>query len=148
MSLHTFTKIWLHLIWSTHNKERILLKDTIEKVSSFLYKYAKDKKIYMRINHVNAEHVHVLLNLPVDLPVKECLKLLKGSSSHFINQERLTPTKFSWGRGYGAFSVSESGVNKVTEYIRNQDEHHRAKSFSEEYELFIKKYGLNINRHT
>jgi len=142
MSLHTYTKIWLHLIWGTHNKEKILLKDTREKVSGFLFEYAKDKKLYMRTNHVNSDHVHVLLNLPVNITVQECLKLLKGSSSHFINQQRLTPSKFSWARGYGAFSVSESGVTKVTEYIRNQEEHHREKSFTEEYELFIKKYGL------
>jgi hypothetical protein len=68
--------------------------------------------------------------------------LFKGASSYFINSEKLLRNKFSWGRGYGAFSVSVSNVNKVVNYIKNQDEHHKVKSFTEEYELFIKQYGV------
>jgi|SRR3990172_9163613 len=96
----------------------------------------------MKINHVHIEHVHALVDLPTKLSIENCFKLLKGSSSHYINQNRLVKTKFAWARGYGAFSVSESNVSKVVDYIKNQDEHHRVKSFNEEYELFIKKYGI------
>ncbi len=107
MSLHSYSKVWLHLIWSTHNKEKVLLKDARKQVSNFLYTYAEEKKIYMRTNYVNAEHVHALVDLPTTLSIKECLKLLKGSSSHYINQNRLVNSKFRRARGYGAFSVSE-----------------------------------------
>lgn len=142
MSLHSYSKVWLHLIWSTHNKENVLLKDVRKQVSNFLYTYAEEKEIYMRINYVNAEHVHALIDLPTTLSIDECLKLLKGSSSHYINDNRLVNNKFRWARGYGAFSVSESQLKKVVDYINNQEEHHRAKSFTEEYELFMKKYGI------
>jgi hypothetical protein len=67
---------------------------------------------------------------------------LKGSSSHYINQNRLISTKFYWGRGYGAFSVSASQLEVVANYIKKQEEHHRVKSFAEEYKMFIEKYGL------
>jgi putative transposase len=67
----------------------------------------------MKINYVNAEHVHVLIDLPTNLSIEECTKLIKGSSSHFVNQERLYNNRFTWARGYGAFSVSESNVDKV-----------------------------------
>jgi hypothetical protein len=70
------------------------------------------------------------------------VKLLKGASSHWINQNRIVPGKFAWGRGYGAFSVSQSGVDEVSKYIANQEEHHRKKPFAEEYERFIRAYGL------
>ena len=142
MSLHSYSKVWLHLIWSTHNKEKVLLKDVRKQVSNFLYNYAEEKEIYMKTNFVNAEHVHALVDLPTTLSIDECLKLLKGSSSHYINDNRLVNNKFRWARGYGAFSVSESQLKKVVEYINNQEEHHRTKSFTEEYELFMKKYGI------
>lgn len=96
----------------------------------------------MKTNYVNIEHVHALIDLPTTLSIDECLKLLKGSSSHNINLNRLVNNKFRWARGYGAFSVSESNVQKVVDYIKNQEEHHRVKTFTEEYELFMKKYGI------
>jgi len=142
MSLHSYSKVWLHLIWSTHDKEKVLLGNSRRHISDFLYEYAQEKEIYMKINYVNAEHVHALIDLPTNLSIEECAKLIKGSSSYFINQKRLTNNKFTWARGYGAFSVSESNVVKVVQYIKNQNEHHRVKSFSEEYELFMKKYGI------
>ena len=142
MSLHSYSKVWLHLIWSTHNKEKVLLKDVRKQVSNFLYNYAEEKEIYMRTNFVNAEHVHALVDLPTTLSIDECLKLLKGSSSHYTNDNRLVNNKFRWARGYGAFSVSESQLKKIIEYINDQEEHHRTKSFTEEYELFMKKYGI------
>ena len=142
MSLHSYSKVWLHLIWSTHNKEKVLLKGVRKQVSNFLYNYAEEKEINMKTNYVNAEHVHALVDLPTTLSIDECLKLLKGSSSHYINYNRLVNNKFRWARGYGAFSVSESQLKKVIDYINNQEEHHRTKSFTEEYELFMKRYGI------
>ncbi len=142
MSLHSYSKVWLHLIWSTHNKEKVLVKDVRKQVSNFLYTYAEEKEIYMKTNYVNAEHVHALVDLPTILSIDECLKLLKGTSSHYINDNRLVNNKFRWARGYGAFSVSESQLKKVDDYINDQEEHHRKKSFTEEYELFMIKYGI------
>ena len=99
----------------------------------------------MKINFVNADPVHVLIDFPTNISVEECVKLLKDSSSHYINQNRLIDTKFFWGRGYGAFSVSASQVDNVINYIKNQEEHHKLKSFNEEYKMFIEKYGLKYD---
>jgi REP element-mobilizing transposase RayT len=147
MSLHSYSKVWLHLIWSTHNKEKVLLKGVRKQVSNFLYNYAEEKEINMKTNYVNAEHVHALVDLPTTLSIDECLKLLKGSSSHYINYNRLVNNKFRWARGYGAFSVSESQLKRVIDYINNQEEHHRTKSFTEEYELFMKRYGIEYAKN-
>ena len=144
MSKHSYNKIWIHFIWETPDKQKILSSDARKKISNFLYEYCKEKNIFMKINYVNADHVHTLVDLPTDLSVEECIKLLKGSSSFYINKNRITRNKFSWGKGYGAFSVSASQLNNVVDYIRNQEEHHRVKSFTEEYQLFIKKYGIDI----
>jgi putative transposase len=142
MSTHSYNKIWVHLIWETLDKQKILTKSARIKVSEYFYEYCKEKNIYMKTNYVNADHAHVLIDLPTNLCVEDCAKLLKGSSSHYINQNRLINTKFFWGRGYGAFSVSASQLVAVTNYINNQEEHHKVKSFNEEYKMFIEKYGL------
>ena len=120
----------------------MLTKPAAAKVSGFLSNYSMEKGIYMKINYVNPEHVHTLIDLPTNKTIEEVAQLFKGGSSHWINEEKLLRGRFAWGRGYGAFSVSQSDVDRVSAYIARQPEHHRKKSFSEEFELFVKKYGL------
>ena len=145
MSTHSHTKIWIHFIWETVDHVKMLDKNARLKLSEFLFNYAKEKKIFIKALFVNADHVHILIDLTTNLSIEECIKLFKGASSHFINQNGLTKGKFRWGKGYGAFSVSPSKLNEVVKYIRNQEEYHKIKSFSEEYELFIEKYGVLLN---
>lgn len=90
------------------------------------------------------DHIHILLSLGNDQTISKVAQLIKGESSFWINRNKLTIGKFEWQDDYIAVSVSESIVDKVKEYINNQEEHHKKKTFSEEYEDFIKKYGFNI----
>jgi REP element-mobilizing transposase RayT len=96
----------------------------------------------MKINYVNADHVHALVDLPTSLSIEELMQLLKGSSSHWINANNLVAGKFAWGRGCGAFSVSESNVRQVTAYITGQEQHHRVRTFADELKEFIERHGL------
>ena len=144
MSLHSYSKCWLHLIWSTLEKEKILFDKEIQvKISKYLFEYSGSKNIFMQVNYVNPDHVHALIDLPTKYSIEEVMKLLKGSSSHWINDKKLISRNFFWGRGYGAFSVSESNLPKVIKYIEGQEEHHKKKTFASEYEAFIKAYGLH-----
>ena len=120
----------------------MLTKTAAAKASRFLARYALEKGIYMKVNYFNADQVHTLIDLPTSKSIEEVMQLLKGSSSHWINENRLLRGKFSWGRGYGAFSVSHSHISRVAAYIAAQEEHHRKKTFSQEFEVFVKKYGL------
>ena len=142
MSTHAYSRLWTHLIWETLSRERMLDKRAAARTSRFLNSYALQKGIYMKINYVNADHTHALIDLPTNLCIEDVIKLFKGSSSHWINQNRIIRGKFFWGRGYGAFSVSHSDVDRVARYIANQEEHHRKQTFAEEYERFVKRYGL------
>lgn len=87
-----------------------------------------------------------LFTLNPDNAIAQVMKSIKGESSHWINQQDFLNAKFAWQVGYGAFSVSESNVKEVENYIRRQKEHHRKISFHEEYERFIAKYNLGTNR--
>ncbi len=120
----------------------MLDKRAAAKACGFLNDYAVGKGIYMKISYVNADHVHSLIDLPTNRSIEEVIQLLKGGSSHWINDQKLLRGRFAWGRGYGAFSVSHSDVERVAAYIAGQEQHHAKKSFQHEFELFVRKYGL------
>jgi putative transposase len=142
MSVHSYSRCWIHLVWGTLNRERVLEREARKEVSQYLHEYTKSKGIPMLVNYVNADHVHALIDLPTGQTIEQVAQLLKGSSSHWINEHRLVEGKFAWGRGYGAFSVSQSALDTVVQYINGQEEHHRVKTFTEEYEKFVSAYGL------
>ena len=142
MSLHSYSRCWVHLIWGTLNREKLLDKEAAALVSRYLGEYGETKGIYMKINYVNADHVHGLIDLPTNLSIEEVVQLFKGSSSHWINSDDVIVGKFAWARGYGAFSVSESNVGQVAAYIAGQEEHHRVRTFGEEIKEFIERHGL------
>ena len=143
MSLHSYSRCWLHLIWGTLNREKILPKEATSRVSSYLTEYSENKGFYMKVNYANGDHVHALVDLPTGLSIEELMQLLKGSSSHWINANSVLSEKFAWGRGYGAFSVSESNVGHVCAYIAGQEEHHRVRGFAEELKEFLDRHGLS-----
>jgi putative transposase len=142
MSTHSYSRCWLHLIWETLRREPMLDKRAAARASINLTEYSYEKGIYMKINHFTADHTHALIDLPTNLTIEGVIKLLKGSSSYWINENRLIKGRFAWGRGYGAFSISHSDVDRVCKYIANQEEHHRKRTFEDEYQLFIRRYGL------
>ena len=90
------------------------------------------------------DHVHVLLSLPATLSVSKSMQLLKGNSSKWLRETflELRPQGFAWQEGFGAFSISVSGLEHTTHYIQTQEEHHRKKSFREELEGFLEKHGF------
>ena len=100
------------------------------------------QNFFHRINFVNPDHVHMLMDLPTNRTIEDLIKLVKGNSSRWINESGIVAGRFSWGRGYGAFSVSHSNVGEVTAYIARQESHHRKYSFAEEYRMFVDRYGL------
>jgi putative transposase len=142
MSLHSYSRVWLHIVWATLERRPLLAKPAAAKVSEYLSQYSREKGIYMKINFVNPEHVHALVDLPTGLSIEEMVHLFKGGSSHWINQSDLLPMKFAWGRGYGVFSVSHSGVGDVAKYIAGQEDHHRKRSYSDELRQLVERYGL------
>ncbi len=144
MSAHSYVRCWLHIIWGTRDEEKILTQIARKRLSKYLYDYAEKKGIYMKINFINPEHVHALIDLPTHLSIEEVFHLLKGSSSSWINQSDLLNKKFAWAKGYAGFSVSHSKVHEVENFIANQEERHWKMTFTEEFERLIQKHELVI----
>src|SRR5262245_60238494 len=121
---HSYNKIWIHAIWST--KDRMPLINL--SIEAKLYHYMRNQFIEsgcpVRIVNGMPDHIHCLFLLNPIKSVAEIIKQVKGSSSHFINDGNLTEQKFAWQTGYAAYSVSESVMDKVFNYIKKQKEHH------------------------
>lgn len=142
--LHSYTRIYVHLVWATKNRERILRREVRPLVQEHIAVNARDNLILLEALNVQIDHVHAVLNLKSNQKVEEVVKLLKGESSHWINESNMLLQKFFWQRGYGAFSVSPLHLESVRKYIRTQDEHHRKVTFTEEYQTLLRKYGFAV----
>jgi REP element-mobilizing transposase RayT len=89
-----------------------------------------------------ADHVHVLLSLPGTMSISKAMQLLKGNSSKWIHETFPALRSFAWQEGYGAFSIGVSGIDETRAYIRDQEEHHRTRTFREEVIMFLQRHGL------
>jgi len=139
-----YVRIWVHLIWSTKNREPYLLGEIGSRVKNHIIENADKKDIHLDCINGSTDHLHALISLKADQSISKVAQLLKGESSHWVNEQNLSRLKFEWQDEYFALSVAESEIGAVREYIRNQEEHHRKKSYSEEYTEFMKKYGFDI----
>jgi len=137
----SWLRIWIHIVFATKNREPYLNDAKREKIFNHIKENAKEKGIYIDKLNGYSDHIHCLISLENDQSISKIVQLIKGESSYWINKEKLTSTKFAWQDDYWAVSVSESHLEKVRKYINNQKEHHRVKSFTEEVELFMQKYG-------
>jgi len=142
MSDHSYSCCWLHLTWAVKNRERLLTPNTRPLLHSHIQENARSKDIFLKALFINADHVHALIDLPTNLTIEQTVKLLKGESSHWINEQRLTMGAFHWQRGYGAFSVCPSKMKEACAYIAGQEEHHRQRTFQDELKALVKHYGL------
>ncbi|MBI5217312.1 MAG: IS200/IS605 family transposase [Bacteroidia bacterium] len=138
-----YIKIWIHLVWTTKNREPLLSKEIRYLLFEHIRENANNKDIFIDFINGHLEHIHCLISLKPGQSIDNILMLLKGESSYWINKNKLTKTKFAWQDEYFAVSVSESVVDRVRDYIKNQEEHHRKVSFQEEYDEFIKMYGFD-----
>ncbi|MDX1283432.1 MAG: transposase, partial [Draconibacterium sp.] len=103
---------------------------------------AKNKGIYIDFLNGHREHIHCIISLNADQTLAKSIQLIKGESSFWINKNKLVQGKFGWAEEYFAVSVSESQINNVRDYIKNQEDHHRRKTWEDEYNEFMEKYNF------
>jgi len=138
----SYVKIWLHCVWSTKNRDQIISQSFRPELLKHFRENAKEKNIILDYINAHENHVHALINLGKQQNLATIMQYLKGESSFWINSKKILPYHFSWQDDYFAVSVGHSQVERVRNYIKNQDEHHRKMSWEEEVNLFMKKYGF------
>ena len=139
---NSHAKIWIHAVWTTKNRKPLIHPRMERRLYEFIG--VELKRLGCNLSIVNGvpDHIHCLFCMPPDLSVNEIIKHIKGSSSHFINHNDLIPDKFVWQNGYGAFTVSQSGVDAVHKYIYFQKKHHEKRSYGAEFEELLALHGL------
>jgi putative transposase len=135
----TYSSLWIHLIWATKQRQPDLLPEFRFKLYDKMRLVAKEQDIYLDFVNGTADHIHVLVSLKTAQAVSAVVQHLKGQSSHWVNEQRFLTYAFDWQDGYAAISVSPSNVNRVRNYIKNQEAHHAKLSFQDELVELRKK---------
>lgn len=138
----SYVKIWLHCIWSTKHRENTIDNSLRPTLLAHFREYAQSKLIALDYINAHHDHVHALINLQKAQNIATVMKLLKGESAYWVNKMQLVKQQFAWQDEYFAASVSQSHVDKVRTYIRNQDEHHQKTTWEQERHLLIDRYGF------
>jgi putative transposase len=134
----SLANIYIHLIFSTSDRHPFLTDDVRPSLHSYLGQVGKTLGCPIILVNSVEDHVHILHRLSRTTTMANAVKEFKTSTSKWLKSQPPDLAKFSWQSGYGAFSVSESGLEEVTAYIQNQREHHRTKSFKDEFRSFLK----------
>ncbi len=138
-----YLKIFVHFVWSTKNRFPFLnTSDFRQSVWKHIYEYGRTKGILIDTISGYEDHCHCLILLRATQSVSKVIQLIKGESSNWINKQKVCHEKFEWQCEYFGVSVSESDLDKVRRYINNQEAHHKKRSFDEEFERLLRKYGL------
>ena len=138
-----FVKVYIHFVWSTKNRMPLLeTKEIRDKVWFHVRENAKKKGIFIDFVNGHSQHCHCLVSLGIEQNISKIMQLIKGESSFWINKAGITKNKFEWQDEYYGVSVSESMIEKVRNYIKNQEMHHRLKSYDDEIDELISKHGF------
>jgi REP element-mobilizing transposase RayT len=139
----SFIKVYIHIVWST--KKRTPYFDTPElreKVWKHILFNSRAKGIHVDFVSGYSDHCHCLISLKEDQTIQKVVQMIKGESSFWINKHKLTAEHFDWQDEYFVVSISESLIDRVRNYIKNQEQHHQKKTFQQEYQELLKKVGF------
>ena len=139
---HTYCTNLVHCVFSTKERVDSITGEIRDPLFAYMWGIAKSLNIEMPALGGTSNHVHVLIAVPAKRALSEVIRDLKANSSRWMSENG---PEFSWQQGFGAFSVSPSQVGSVKRYIRNQAEHHKTRSFEEEFLLLLKKCGVEYD---
>jgi REP element-mobilizing transposase RayT len=129
-----------HVIFSTKDREPLIEPEMGRRLFAYMGGVVPEMKGSALIMNGVVDHVHLLVNLPAKVALADLMRVVKANSSRWVHEELRRP--FAWQTGYGAFSVSQSNVDEVTQYIAGQEAHHRRLTFQEEFVAFLKRHGI------
>ena len=139
---HTYINCLLHVVFSTHHRRPMIDAAWADRLHEMMGGIARERGFPTLAVGGVEDHVHLLLAVPGTLAIAECLRVLKGTSSKWINDTLVPAHDFRWQDGYGAFSIAQSQIEPTIAYIRGQAEHHRIRTFQDEFRDFLARQGI------
>jgi putative transposase len=138
----SLARFHVHLVFSTKNRDPIITDSVRGSLHAYMATVLQNLHCHPVLINSVEDHVHLLFELSRTISVSQAVEDVKKSSSRWIKEQGPEFQAFAWQAGYGVFAVSESNVETVREYISNQREHHRKKTFQEEYRAFLKRHNV------
>lgn len=141
---NTYTKLYIHLVFAVKGRQNLIQKTWQDELHKYICGIVnlKEQKVYA-IGGV-ADHIHILLSIKPTIAFSDIVRDIKANSSKWINEKRYVIGKFQWQEGFGAFSTNQSQLNVIIAYINNQEEHHKQKTFKDEYLELLQKYNIEF----
>ncbi len=142
---NTFTQIYLHLVFAVQNRISLIQSEWKDELYKYIVGIVKNNGHKLIAINGMPDHLHIAVGYKPHQLIPDLLQDIKGSSSTWINKQKFVRGHFNWQAGYGAFSFSHSHIDAVVKYIMNQEQHHKKKTFKEEYIEMLKKYDIAFN---
>ncbi len=139
-----YLKVFVHCVWATKDRAPLMTKTVRNQIFEHIAENAKSKNIVLLEIGGHTDHCHFLYSMDAAQNIATVMNLIKGESSFWVNKQKLTSQKFEWQDDYFAVSVSPDVIPRVCRYIKNQETHHRKKTFQQEYDEFLVKCGFEI----
>jgi putative transposase len=140
---NTYAQIYVQIVFTVKGRENLIRENHREEIQKFISGIISNLNQKLYALYCMPDHVHILISIKPDIKISDLVRDIKANSSRFINEKGFISKKFQWQEGYGVFSYSHSSLQNVTNYILNQPDHHREKSFREEYFEFLKLFEIN-----
>ncbi len=142
---NTYTQIYIQIVFAVKGRQNLISKENREELHKFITGIVSNRNQKLFAVFAMPDHVHILVSMSPVISISDLVRDIKAGSSKFINEKRWMNGKFNWQEGYGAFSYSKSSVDSVVKYILNQEEHHKKKTFKEEYFDFLQKFEIEYD---
>ncbi len=142
---NTYTQLYIQIVFPVKGRQNLLSKVIRERVFKYMSGIVEELDHKSIIVNGHSDHVHLFVGLNPKQSISDLVKAVKSSSSKFINENEMIESKFEWQQGFGAFSYSKSQIENVYKYILNQEEHHKKRSFKEEYLEFLEKFEIEYD---
>ncbi|MDZ4844706.1 MAG: IS200/IS605 family transposase [Chitinophagales bacterium] len=142
---NTYNQLYVQIVFAVKGRQNLIPKEHREELHKYITGIVQKRGNKMLAVFAMPDHTHLLLGLNPVWSVSDLTRDIKAGSSQFITDKKWTRGKFSWQEGYGAFSYSRSQIDKVIRYIKNQEQHHKEKTFREEYVEFLKKFEVEYD---
>ena len=141
----TFSQIYIQVVFAVKGRQNLIGKQWKEEINKYIAGIIKGKEQKPIIVNGMPDHIHAFIGLRPAMSISDLVREIKNNTTNFINERQFVRGKFSWQEGYGSFSYSHSHIQNVYNYILNQEEHHKKKSFREEYIELLQKFEIEFN---
>lgn len=138
---NTYTQLYAQIVFAVKGRQNIVLRQNKEELHKFITGTVQNKGAKLLAIHCMPDHIHLFIGFGPTLTISDLVRDVKANSSSFIKEKGWCRT-FSWQEGYGAFTYGQSQVKDVIQYVLNQEEHHRKRSFREEYVLLLERFEV------